>query len=357
MQRILAFSRRANRYAPIALPLVTVEILVLLFVFHVIEEQDVWQSRFGIGWSIYIPGWLSGGVFIAASISSTAYYAYLRARDYPFTANAATIAGIATTCTLMWWPTQQCDQMGGLTAGITVACVIVAVAMVVNSQAGKVRQGTTIDDGAITAQPNAKPEDWRIGIVPFLQISLAAFMAIIVLMAFTNDDLTESRTELLLFAGIGITAASIISAERSLKSALAMSGAAVSLVGAYLEMSQALTSSGSETGALTILVAAGLVAGIVIMFVSFDAHVVVRLAVTPFLTAVAAAGITLLITMTPVLFISAGCSVPVIGTYFSALTSGLLAVIAGSVTFAVLVGIAASDWWTSRRAAPQDERK
>ena len=352
MQRILAFSNRANRYAPIALPLVTVEILVLLFIFHVIEEQNVWQSRFGIAWGIYIPGWLSGGVFIAASISSTAYYAYLRARDYPFTANAATIAGIVTTCALMWWPTQQCDQMGGLTAGITVACMIVGIAMVVNSQAGKVRQGITIDDRSATAQANAKPEEWSIGIVPFLQISLAVFMAIIVLMAFTNDDLTESRTKLLLFAGIGMTAASIISAERSLKSALAMAGAAVSLVGAYLEMSQALTSGSSETGALTILVAAGLVAGIVIMFVSFDAHVVVRLAVTPFLAAVAAAGITLLITMVPVLFISTGCSVPVIGTYFSALTSGLLAVIAGSVTFAVLIGAAASDLWTSRRAAP-----
>lgn len=139
MQRILAFSKRANRYVPIALPLVTVEVLVLLFAFHVIEEQNVWQSRFEIGWGIYIPGWLSGSIFIAASISSTAYYAYRRARDYPFAANAATIAGIATTCALMWWPTQQCDQTGGITAGITAACATVAVAMAVNSQAGKVR--------------------------------------------------------------------------------------------------------------------------------------------------------------------------------------------------------------------------
>ena len=337
--------------------MVTVEILVLLFIFHVIEEQNVWQSRFGIAWSIYIPGWLSGGIFIAASTSSTAYYTYLRARDYPFTANAATIAGIVTTCALMWWPTQQCDQMGGLTAGITVACVIAAVAVVVNWQAGKVRQGFTIDNGAITAPSKAEAEEWRIGIVPFLQISLAVFMAIIVLMAFTNDDLNEARTKLLLFAGIGITAASNISAKRSLKSALAMAGAAVSVVGAYLEMSQALTSSGSETEALTILVAAGLVAGIVIMFVSLDAHVVVRLLVTPILGAVAVAGVTLLIIVIPVLFISAGCSLPVIGTYFSVLTSGLLAVIAGSVTLAVLIGAAASDLWTSRRVLRQDEGK
>ena len=126
-------------------------------------------------------------------------------------------------------------------------------------------------------------------------------MAIIVLMAFTNEDLAESRTELLLFAGIGIMAASAISAERSLKSVLAMAEAAVSVVGAYLEMSHALTSSGGETGALTILVAAGLVAGVAIMFVSFDAHVVVRLLVTSTLGAMAVAGVTLVITVVPVL--------------------------------------------------------
>lgn len=182
-------------------------------------------------------------------------------------------------------------------------------------------------------------------------------MAVIVLMAFANHDLTALRTKLLLFAGIGITAASIISAERSLKSALAMTGAAVSLVGAYLETSQALASSGSEIGALTILVAAGLIAGIVIMFVSFDAHVILRLLVTPILTAVAVAGITLLIIAVPVLLISAGCFLPDTGVAISVLTSGLLAVIAGSVTFAILIGIAASNWWTSRRAAPQDERE
>lgn len=265
MRRILCFSKRAIRYAPIALPLITVEVLVLLFAFYAMEQQNVWQSQFQIAWSIDIPGWLAGGTFIAASTSSTAYFAYLRARDYPFTANAATITGVATTCILMWWPTQQCDQVGGITAGITVACLIVAAAMVVNSQAGKVSQGITIDDGAITAQSNVKPEEWRIGIVPFLQISLAVFMTTVVLMAFSNDDLTKSRTELLLFAGIGITAASVISAKRSLKNALAMAGAAVSVTGAYLEMSQSLASSGSDTQALTILVAAGLVAGIVII--------------------------------------------------------------------------------------------
>ena len=357
MQRILAFSRRANRYAPIALPLVTVEILVLLFVFHVIEEQNVWQSRFGIAWSIYIPGWLSGGIFIAASTISTAYYTYLRARDYPFTANAATIAGIVTTCALMWWPTQQCDQMGGLTAGITVACAIVAVAMVVNWQAGKVHRGILIDCGGVVPRLGVKSEEGRIAIVPFLQISLAVFMTIVVLMAFTNDDLSESRTQLLLFAGIGITAASVISAERSLKSALAIAGAAVSVTGAYLELSQAITSSGSETGVLTILAAAGLLAGMAIMFISFHAHVVVRLVVTPILGAVAAAGVTLLIVAIPVFLISAGCFVPDTVAAISVLTSGLLAVIAGSVTLAVLIGAAASDWWTSRRAAPQDEIK
>jgi len=276
---------------------------------------------------------------------------YLKARSYPTAANVATIAGIATTCALIWWPTQQCNQIGGLAAGLTLAGMIVAVAMGINWQAGRVRRGIVIDDRACVDLSKGKPEAGRIGAVTFAQISLATIMVAVVLMAFTSDDVSESRTKLLLFAGIGITAASSISAKLNLKNILAIAGAVLSVVGAYLEMDQALASSHSEVGALTILIAAGLVAGIVIMFISFDARAEVRLLVTPILTAVAVAGATLLVTIIPIVLVSGGCNVPAMGIIISVMTAGLLVTVTGSATFAILLGRASDDWRKPRRAA------
>ena len=352
MQRILDLLEQVNKYTAMVLPPAAAGTVAALVAYYAMEVGGTWQSP-GVSWGDFIPGWLFASFFTALAAVCFMYLSYRKASQYPLAANVTAITGSATILALTWWPTRQCDMVGGVVAGLTVAGVIAAMAMVVNWQAGKVHRGVLIDCGGIAPRIGVKSEEGRITIVPFVQISLALFMAIVVLMAFTNDDLTESRTKLLLFAGIGITAASVISAEFSLKGALAIAGAAVSVLGAYLEMSQSLALSGSETQALTILAAAGLVAGTVIMFVSFDAHVVVRLLVTPILGAVAAAGVTLLITVIPVVFISSGCSVAATGTAISVLTSGLLAIITGSATFAVLVGIAASDLWRARKAAQQ----
>ena len=296
MQRILALLEQANGYTAMVLPPAVAGSVAALIAYYAMDVGGTWQSP-RVGWSVFIPGWLFASFFIALVTVCFTYLSYRKARQYPIAANIAAIAGGVTILVLTWWPTRQCDTVGGVAAGLTVAGVVAAMAMGVNWQAGKVRRGNVIDSCGIAPQLGVKSEEARIAITPFLQVSLAAFMAVVVLIALTNGDLVDSRTELLLFAGIGITAASVISAERSLRSALAIAGAGVSVIGAYLEMSQSLTMSNSESGALTILAAAGLVAGMVIMFVSFDAHVVVRLLVTPALTAVAVAGITLLCTM------------------------------------------------------------
>ena len=342
---------RANRYTAMALPAAAAGTLFTLILYHALQRNGTLQSQ--TVWFGFMPEWFSGVVALITAAVFIPLGIYLKARNYPTAANVATISGIATTCALIWWPTQQCSQIGGLTAGLTLAGMVVVTAMGINCQAGRVRRGIVIDDGAVVDQPNDKSEAGRMGAVTFAQIFLATIMAIVVLIAFTNDDVSESRTKLLMFAGIGITAASLISTKLNLKNILAIAGAVISVVGAYLEMDQALTSSSSEIGALTILIAAGLVAGIAAMFMSLDAQVRVRLVVTPILVGLAAGGVTLLITLVPVVLISSGCGVPTMGTAVSVLASGLLAVIAGSATFAVLTGIAAHDWRKSKKRAPQ----
>ena len=90
-----------------------------------------------------------------------------------------------------------------------------------------------------------------------MQIVLALIMVLVAYLAMTNEDLSESRTKLLAFAGIGITAASSISPKLSLKTMLAVGGAVISVVGAYLEADQTLAESNSEVvGVATILITA-----------------------------------------------------------------------------------------------------
>ena len=341
---------KGNASAP---PAAVAGAFAALIAYYTMEVGGYWKST-TVGWGDYIPGWLFSTFFTILAAVSFAFVSYQKSGRYPIAANVAAVVGTITVLALIWWPTQQCDKTGGIMAGLTVAGVVIAIAAVVNSQAGKVRRGIVIDNSDPIVQSNTRPEGKYIGVAPFVQIALALIMVLVAYLAITDGDLSGSRTKLLAFAGIGITAASVISPEFSLKSILAMGGAAVSVIGAYLEMNQALISNNSEIGALTVLIAAGIVTGMVMMFLSFDAHLLVRLLVTPILTAVAVAGATLLITMIPIIVISNGCDVPATGMFTSTLTAGLLAVIAGAVTFAIRLALAASDlwdWWASKRAA------
>jgi glutathione S-transferase len=106
------------------------------------EQWDVWQSTIGIGRGIHIPGSVSGVIFVAVATAVAVYFAYLKTRRHPLASNSATIAGIATACTLIWWPTHWCDLRGGIAAGLMAAGIVAALAMVVGFQARKARQNT-----------------------------------------------------------------------------------------------------------------------------------------------------------------------------------------------------------------------
>ena len=217
----------------VVLPAMTAGVVALLVTYYAMEQGDVWQSAIGIGQDIYIPGLLSGGIFVAAATGVAAYIAYLKTRCHLLTANSATIVGIAITCALIWWPTSWCDLRGGIAAGLTAAGVVAALAMIVGFQARKARQntGTNRNDG--NDQSETKPDEAYVGMVPFLQIALALIMVLVAYWAITNDDLSGSRTKLLAFAGIGITAASAISSKLDLRTILAGGGAVISVIGAY----------------------------------------------------------------------------------------------------------------------------
>ena len=332
------------------LPAMTAGIVALLVAYYAMEQGDVWQSAIGIGRDIYIPGSLSGGIFVAVATGVAAYIAYLKTRCHPLTANSATVAGIATACTLIWWPTHWCDLRGGIPAGVTAAGMVAALATVVSSQARKARQNTVTDRDDSIDQSDTKPDQAYVGIVPFVQIALALIMVLVAYLAMTNEDLSGSRTKLLAFAGIGFTAASSISPKLSLRTILAAAGAVISVIGAYIEADQALTASNNEVGISTILIAAGIVTGTWIMHLAFISHIAIRIFIAPVLAGVVAASIASVVALIPAVFISVGCNLPATWGAVSMLVAVAAGLIVGIGTMVGTAAIAIRSWWTTRAA-------
>ena len=337
----------ANKHTAKVLPPVVAGAVAALIAYYAMEVAGVWKSP-GVSWGGFIPGWLFGICFTMLAAVCFAYLSHRKALQHPATANIAAITGTATMLALTWWPTRQCDMVGGVAAGLTTAGIVGALAVlvsVVSSQARQAHQNTDIDrDGSID-QSDTKPEEWYVGIVPFVQIVIALIMVLVAYLALTNEDLSGSRTKLLAFAGIGITAASSISPKLDLRTILAAGGAVISVIGAYIEADQALTASNSEVGIWTILIAAGIVAGALVMRLAFISHFWVRVLIAPLLAGVAAWSIASFTALIPAVFISVGCDLP--ETWGA--VSMLVAVAAGLIVGLGTTGVTAAIAIRSRR--------
>ena len=346
---------RANKHAAKVLPPAVAGAVAALIAYYAMEAGGVWKSP-GVGWGDFIPGWLFGICFTILASVCFACLCYLKAPQYPATANMAAITGTATVLALTWWPTRQCDMMGGVTAGLTAAGMVAALAMVVSLQARRVRRNPVTDGDGSTGQSGTKPDEAYIGIVPFLQIVLALIMVLVAYLAMTNEDLSGSRTKLLAFAGIGITAASSISPKLSLKTILAAGGAVISVIGAYIEADQALAASNSEIGIWTILIAAGLATAVWIMRLAFISHIAIRIFVASLLAGLVAASIASTTTLMLAAFISAGCDLPETWGVVSMLVAVLAGLIVGLGTIFGTAAIAIRSWWTTRAARSASRR-
>ena len=342
--------RSATVIVGAVLPAMTAGVVALLVAYYAMARGDVWKATIGIAQDIYIPGSLIGGIFVAVATGVAAYIAYQKTRCYPLTSNSSTIAGIATMCTLIWWPTNWCDLRGGIAAGLTAAGIVAALAIVVSFQARKVRQNTVTHRDDDIDQSDTKPDETYVGIVPFLQIALALIMVLVAYWAITIEDLSGSRTRLLAFAGIGITAASSLSPKLELRTILAAAGAVISLVGAYIEAAQVLAENNSEIGISTILIAAGIVTGALVMCLASRSHIAVRILVAPILAGAVSLSIAFVVALIPAIFISIGCNLSVTWGFVSILVAIAAGLIVGIGTMVGTAAIGVRSWWTTRSA-------
>ncbi|MYA49506.1 MAG: hypothetical protein F4Y25_01975 [Chloroflexi bacterium] len=339
---------RANKYTAMVLPPATAGTIAALIAYYAMEVGGIWKSP-DVSWGGFVPGWLFGIFFTMLAAVCFAYLSYQKTRQHPATANMAAIAGAVTILALTWWPTRQCDMVGGVAAGLTAAGMVAALSAII-LLARKVLQNTGTDRDDSNDRSDAKSDEAYVGIIPFVQIALALIMVLVAYMAMTNEDLSGSRTKLLAFAGIGITAASSISPKLSLKTILAAAGAVISVIGAFIEADQALTESNSEVGIWTILIVAGIVAGLLIRSLPFRYHIAVQIFVVPAIAGVMAASMASTAALMPAVFISTGCNLPETWGIVSILVAAAAGLIVG---FGTLVGTAAigiRSWWTMRAA-------
>ena len=245
-------------------------------------------------------------------------------------------------------------MVGGVAAGLTAAGIVAALSAII-LLARKVRQNTGTDRDDSNDQADPKSDEAYVGIIPFVQIALALIMVLVAYMAMTNEDLSGSRTKLLTFAGIGITASSSISLKLSLKTILAASGAVISVIGAFIEADEALTESKSEVGIWTILIVAGMATGSLTIYLAFKSHVAIRIFVAPVLAGVAAASLASTAALMPAVFISTGCNLPETWGMVSILVAATAGLIVGFGTLVGIVAIGIRSWWTmpAARSTPR----
>ena len=153
---------RANKHTAKPLPPATAGAVAALIAYYAMEVGGVWKSP-GVSWGGFIPGWLFGVCFTTLAAVCFAYLCLRKVLQYPATANIAAITGIATILALTWWPTRQCDMMGGVAAGLTAAGIVAALAAAVSFRPEECAgmQSPTETTALTSPTPNRMKPTWR----------------------------------------------------------------------------------------------------------------------------------------------------------------------------------------------------
>ena len=321
--------KQANTYTAMVLPPAVAGIVVLLLVYHGLGWEDGHEPP--AGWVGYIPKSPIQGLFMVLMTAGTGFIAFQEARRHPTTANASTAIGIATTVTLSW-ATQQCNLTGSFVAGVTAAGTIIIVTTVVRALTGRTKWDMNI------LRPIEEPREGKEGLISAMQIGVAIYMGFVILIAVWYDELAlPARPLLLIFAGVGLTAAATISSEHSLKNYMAIAGMIVSLVGAYIQIDQAIAaSSNNGVSARDVMLA-----GIILAFVPFTVfaypkHKIVRILTVPVLAAVIVLCLVTFATAIPAFLIASGCNAGDNLKTIVVVVIGMIAIAAGVATLLIV---------------------
>ena len=344
-----------TEFGPAVLPVSAAAAVALIAAYQAVEPAGVSSTTAGgmiYAWlSRYVLSWLGKGILIAVMTGGTALVACWIAWRHRIAANVATVAGIAAVAVLMW-ATQWCDAVGGMVVGAVVAGMIIAVAAVarVRSERGILK---TIDGWwSRSASPGT-----GMGMVRFAQISLGLYFGTIALMAATGSVLAESRWEVLTVAGVGITAASVISEKRRLTNVLALTGAGIAWWVSYNEMARAVAVDDAGINPADLMLVAGIIIYLPVTALALRAQEGVRILIAPMLVAGLATCATFLAIGIVAVVIFTGCNAG--NTLLAALLSAavVISIVVGAATFLVLFAMGIVNWRRNRKDAATPSAK
>lgn len=217
-------------------------------------------------------------------------------------------------------------------AGLTAAGTIVILAAVAGYVAGRTEPGIT------GQQPFEEPQGGKEGLICAMRVGMAIFMGLVALISVLPYlELSSSARPLLLaIAGIGLTSAASVSSKHSLKNYMAIGGMIASLVGAYVQLDQAITATGNgDISAWDVFVAVSILWFTPFTILAALSHRVLRMFFAPALAAIVVVFITILVTVIPAILIVSGCNVGGSLQYAVAGVVSTIAVAAGVATFVI----------------------
>ena len=302
--------KRINACTAMVLPPTVAAIMVLLLMAYGLEREVVHVPS-TTGWTDYIPKLPTDellAVIMVLMAAGAAFVTFRKASKHPTIANVSTVTGIAFPVVLSW-ATQLCNPTGGVVAGLTAAGSIIIVATVIGVVTGNIQLGTNILQ-PIGEPRVGEPREGREGLIWVMHIGMAIFMGFVILIAVSYDELPlQARSLLLVFAGVGLTAAAAITSENSFKNYMAIAGMIASLVGAYIQIDHAIATVGEGgVSALDIIFAVTILGFAPFTVFASPRHRIVRNLTVPLLAGATATFLIAFATVIPAILIASGCN-------------------------------------------------
>ena len=350
MPRIRQILRQwAIQHGPAVLPTLAAGTLALLLASHAAEQVGGQPAPAGwagyISWLRHVPEWLSKGLLICITTGCVAFTAYRIAQQYRAEANSAAVAGSMTVAVLTW-ATQWCSTAGGISAGLLIAGVIVSGVVCIRAVARRRLRKTLAG-----WWPDSESKQARLGTIQVAQIIMALYFGAIALIAISGSVPAEFRWKVLAFAGIGITAASILSDSRKLNNLLAMLGVGIGLWGGYIEMNRAAAMGDGQVDTATVMLAAGILIYGPLTALALRASTFVRVIIAPMLVAGLAVCATFVVTVIIAVIIGTGCNLGATPVAVLILGGTMISIVVGAATFFILTAIEIVNWLRRRKGA------